>query len=304
LNSPKNNGKKRLSTELPNPLTENIDLLDTGSVLRLINREDATVASAVAKAIPEITLLVERACKVIGEGGRLVYAGAGTSGRLAMVDAAECKPTYRAGAETVIALVAGGTRALRGPVEGAEDNVRLAGLDARAVRLSGKDLLLAISASGRTPYVLELVRYAKRLGGTTAGLSSNRVGLLEAVDLPIFIDTGPEVITGSTRMKAGTACKLVLNSISTTVMIKLGRVYSNYMVDLEPVTEKTRLRAERMVQELTSADESRAVAALKASGYHVKVAIVMIRLGVTKERALKLIQQADGHLRRIPGMDS
>lgn len=285
-------------TEERNPATENIDLLGTEEMLRLINAEDTKIPAAVAKAIPQIARLVDRAVETLRGGGRLVYMGAGTSGRIGVVDAAEWLPTYGVGEEGVVALIAGGDRALRRAVEGAEDDVEAAKRDLEAIGFSGRDLLLGLSASGRTPYVVAGVRYAKSLGAVTAGLSCNTKGLLEIVDIPVHVDTGPEVIMGSTRMKAGTAEKLVLNSLSTCVMVKLGRVYRNYMVDLRPLNEKTRARALRILVEITGATVEEAKRVLVESGYSVKTAVVMLKLGLGKEEAERLLHDCGGNLRR------
>jgi N-acetylmuramic acid 6-phosphate etherase len=290
-----------MNTEDRNPRTVNIDLLDTPQILMLINDEDDSVPKAVRKAIPEISRLVDKAAESIRKGGKLVYAGAGTSGRLGVLDAAECPPTFSADERMIRAIIAGGRDALSGPVEGAEDNSEAAVKDLNQIHLSPRDVLFALSASGRTPYALSAVRYAKGLGATTAGLSCNQSELLREVDIPIFVDTGPEVISGSTRMKAGRAEKLVLNSVSTAVMIRLGRVYRNYMVDVQPVTEKTRRRAIKIVSEITRVASEEAEAALVKVDYHVKTAIVMLRLRVGKEEADKILARHGGDLRSVFG---
>jgi N-acetylmuramic acid 6-phosphate etherase len=290
-----------MSTEEENPRTVNIDLMDTQQLLMLINDEDETVPKAVRKAIPQISRLVDEAFESIKKGGKLVYAGAGTSGRLGVLDAAECPPTFSADERMVAAVIAGGKDALSGPVEGAEDDSESAVEDLNRLPLSSKDVLFALSASGRTPYALSAVKYAKTIGATTAGLSCNQSQLLKEVDIPIFVDTGPEVISGSTRMKAGTAEKLVLNSVSTAIMIKLGRVYKNFMVDVRPVTEKTRRRAIKIVSKITGVTEEKAAGKLVETGYHVKTAIIMLRLKVSKEEAAEILARHSGDLRSVFG---
>jgi N-acetylmuramic acid 6-phosphate etherase len=286
-------------TEDRNPATENIDILGTEDMLRLINTEDAKVAPAVGRAIHQIAKLVDAGVETLRAGGRLVYMGAGTSGRIAVVDSAEWPPTYGVGDDCVVALIAGGDRALRTAVEGAEDDSEAAVRDLKSIGFGKRDLLFGLSASGRTPYVLSGVGYAKSLGAVTAGFSCNPQGLLELVDIPIHVDTGPEVIMGSTRMKAGTAEKMVLNSVSTSIMVKLGRVYKNYMVDLRPVTSKTRARALRILMEITGVDEETGRQTLMDAGYSVKVAVVMLELGLTVEEARAALRKYDGNLRRL-----
>ncbi|MEM0321699.1 MAG: N-acetylmuramic acid 6-phosphate etherase [Thermoprotei archaeon] len=288
-------------TEERNPNTENIDILATEEMLRLINSEDTKVPLAIGKAIPQIAKLVDATVETLRRGGRLVYMGAGTSGRIGVVDAAEWPPTYGVGEECVVALIAGGDRALRTAVEGAEDDSEAATRDLIAIGFGSRDLLFGLSASGRTAYVLSGVKYARSVGATTAGLSCNTEGLLEAVDIPIFVDTGPEVIMGSTRMKAGTAEKMVLNAVSTSVMVKLGRVYKNYMVDLRPLTNKTRASALRMHMEITGVEECYARRVLAEAGYNVKLAVVMVKLHLSVEEARRKLEEAGGNLRLLLG---
>jgi N-acetylmuramic acid 6-phosphate etherase len=286
-------------TEERNPATENIDLLGTEDMLRLINAEDAKVPVAVAKAIPQMARLVDAAVNTLRAGGRMVYMGAGTSGRIGVVDSAEWPPTYGVGEECVVALIAGGDGALRRAVEGAEDDVEAALRDLNSIGFSSRDLLFGLSASGRTPYVLSAVKHAKSMGAVTAGLSCNPQGLLELVDIPIYVDTGPEVIMGSTRMKAGTAEKMVLNAVSTSVMVKLGRVYKNYMVDVRPLTKKTRARALRILMEITGAGEEAARSVLEQAGYSVKLGVVMLKLGLDVDEAQRELQRVNGNLRLL-----
>lgn len=283
-----------LETESRNAKTTNIDILSTEEVLHLINDEDATVASCVNKVIPKITELVDEIVKAIKNGGRLFYIGAGTSGRIGFLDAAECPPTYGVSYDLVKGIIAGGYSALYKAKEGAEDDYNLAESDLKAENFNSKDILIGLAASGRTPYVLGALDYAKKLGavtGSIACVSNSEIG--KASDYPIDVVTGQEVITGSTRMKAGTAQKLVLNMISTTTMIKLGKVYGNLMVDLNPTNEKLVARAIRFIEEATSCTVQRAQTLFEESGHSVKIAILMELTNLTKDEANQLLEEND-----------
>lgn len=266
-----------------------LDTKSTTAILRIINREDRTVATAVTKAIPEIARAVDWAVEALGAGGRLVYLGAGTSGRLGVLDAAECIPTF--GTKQVVAVMAGAPKSMFRPSEVSEDDPKLGVRDLRRIKFSRKDILIGISASGRTPYVLGGLRYAKRLRARAVLLTSNPgsegsrlVGLTMA---PV---TGPEVIAGSTRMKAATAQKLILNMLSTATMVRLGRVFSNLMIRVQLTNTKLRKRAEGILMESTGASAARARKALESSNCNLAVALLMLAGGIEREQATKLLQ--------------
>jgi N-acetylmuramic acid 6-phosphate etherase len=289
-----------LPTELPNPRTTDLDRLDTLDILGRIGDEDVGVAAAVRAARPEIAAAVELALERWRRGGRIVLFGAGTSGRLATLDAAELIPTYGTPAERYLARIAGGREALWRPVEGVEDD-RADGA-ANAGDLGPDDLALGIAASGRTPWVIAALEEARRRGAATVGLACVPAPRLGAVcDVVIVVETGPEVVAGSTRMKAGTAQKLVLNMLSTALMVRLGKVYRNLMVDLRATNQKLRRRALRLVQQCTDADDASAAAALAAADGSVKLAIAMLRLGLPAGPAARRLEAADGHLARALG---
>ena len=283
-----------LETESRNMKTTNIDILSTEEILHLINEEDATVASCVNKVIPKITELVDEIVKAIKNGGRLFYIGAGTSGRIGFLDAAECPPTYGVSYDLVKGIIAGGYSALYKAKEGSEDDYNLAELDLKAENFNSKDILIGIAASGRTPYVLGALAYAKSTGaitGSIACVSNSEIGKVS--DYLIDVVTGQEVITGSTRMKAGTAQKLILNMISTTTMIKLGKVYGNLMVDLNPTNEKLVARAIHFIEEATSCSTQRAQTLFEESGQCVKTAILMELANLSKDEANQLLEKND-----------
>ncbi len=289
-------------TEQSNPNSEQIDTLPTLEIVQIINREDQTVAKAVEAVLPQIAQAVEAITSRIEQGGRLIYIGAGTSGRLAVLDAAECVPTYSVPPDLVQAVMAGGERALIHSVEGAEDDRALARHDLAAIPLTSKDTLVGIAASGTTPYVLEAIAYARELGAVTVGISCNSPApLLDAADIAIGVVPGPEVIAGSTRMKAGTAQKLVLNMLSTATMIKLGKVYGNLMVDVSVSNDKLLRRAKGLITKITGVEADRATELLTQANNEVKTAIVMGRKQVDAPHARELLAQANGHLRRVIG---
>jgi N-acetylmuramic acid 6-phosphate etherase len=289
-------------TEQPNPHSEKIDTLSPLEIVQVINHEDQTVAKAVEAALPQIAKAVETITNRIEQGGRLIYVGAGTSGRLAVLDAVECVPTYSVPRELVQAVMAGGDRALTHSIEGSEDDREAARADLAAIQLSGKDTLVGIAASGTTPYVLEALAYAHELGAVTVGISCNTPApLLEAADIAIGVVPGPEVIAGSTRMKAGTAQKLVLNMLSTATMIRLGKVYGNLMVDVSVSNAKLQRRAQGLVEKIAGVTTERATELLTQANNEVKTAIVMERKQVDAETARKLLAQVKGHLRRVIG---
>ena len=291
---------KKIATEQRNPNTMNIDALPTLDMIRLINQEDHRVAEAVGLVAEEIAQAVDVIADRLSKGGRLIYCGAGTSGRLGILDAVECPPTYSTEPETVQGLMAGGYPAIFQAVEGAEDSKELGVQDMQGISFCEKDVLVGIAASGRTPYVLGCMEYAKKLGAVTVAVTCCPGSVLdEFADIGIAPAPGPEVITGSTRMKSGTAQKMVLNMLSTGAMIKLGKVYGNLMVDVKPSNEKLIRRCITIVCNATHCEESVAVATLEACEYHPKVAIVMVLLGVGAEEAVKLLENASGRIAKV-----
>ncbi len=286
-----------LLTERRNPASEGIDGLPAARILAIINGEDCKVAEAVGREIPRIAQAVEAVVARMERGGRLFYIGAGTSGRLGVLDAAECAPTFNVPPELVQGIIAGGEAALARATEASEDDPALGASDLDTRGFSGGDALVGIAASGRTPYVLGAVAHARGLGALTIGISCTPGSeLSRAVEIAIEPLTGPEIIAGSTRMKAGTATKLVLNMLSTAVMIRLGHVYGNLMVNVQPRNAKLRDRAVRIVAEAGGTDRERAAALLDASGGTVKTAIVMARLGIGREAAEGRLRAARGRV--------
>lgn len=291
-----------MSTEDVNPHTIGIDQLPTIEILRLINAEDALVAGAVARELPAIASVVERVVAAFNKGGRLIYAGSGTSGRLAVLDAAECPPTYGTPIWKVQALLAGAPASLTSSVEDVEDDEVKGARAVADLRVDGRDVVLGIASSGRTPYVVGALRAARGLGASTAALVGNATGPVAAeAELVIAPRTGPEVIAGSTRMKAGTAQKLVLNMISTAAMIRTGHTYGNLMVDMQPRNSKLRARAKRIVAQAAECDLATAGRALDAAGGEVKTAVLMVLTGTTAPEARARIASAGGVLRRAIG---
>ena len=288
-----------MATEQRNPNTMEIDTLSTIDMVRRINNEDKTVALAVEKELDSIAKAIDVITEQLKKGGRLFYCGAGTSGRLGVLDASECPPTYGVSPDLVIPLIAGGKEALLNAREGAEDDFSLCEADLRAHDFSKNDVLVGIAASGRTPYVLGGMRYAKACGAPVISLTCNEKSQMAAeADIAISPIVGPEVVTGSTRMKAGTAQKLVLNMLSTGVMIKLGKVYENLMVDVQPTNEKLVARTRRIVMLATGVSEDEAEAALSKCNHHPKTAIVMIKRGVDEKEAAMLLLDADSFVRK------
>lgn len=291
---------QKIATEQRNLNTMNIDTLSTLDMVKLINREDHRVAEAVALVTDKIAEAVDVIAARLSTGGRLIYCGAGTSGRLGILDAVECPPTYSTDPETVQALMAGGYGAIFKAVEGAEDSKELGKTDMQGIGFSGKDVLVGIAASGRTPYVLGCMEYAKELGAPTVAVTCCPGSILDSfADIGIAPAPGPEVVTGSTRMKSGTAQKMVLNMLSTGAMIKLGKVYGNLMVDVKPSNEKLVRRCVTIVCSATDCTEEEAVDALERCGYHPKTAIVMLLRGVDAETADRLLEAAGGHIAKV-----
>ena len=291
---------KRIATEQRNPNTWNIDALSTLEMVKLINREDHKVAEAVGLVTDKIAQAVDVIAERLRTGGRLIYCGAGTSGRLGILDAVECPPTDSTDPEMVQGLMAGGYGAIFKAVEGAEDSKELGVQDMKNIAFSAADVLVGIAASGRTPYVLGCMEYARELGATTVAVTCCPGSVLDTfADIGIAPAPGPEVVTGSTRMKSGTAQKMVLNMLSTGAMIKLGKVYGNLMVDMKASNEKLIRRCETIVCTATDCDEATAVAALKACDYRPKPAIVMVLCGVSAEEANALLEKAGGRIAKV-----
>lgn len=284
-----------LLTEQRNPASEGIDALPPEDILSIINAEDQKVAEAVCCEIPRIAQAVEAVVERLGRGGRLFYLGSGSSGRLGVLDAAECPPTFNVPAEMVQAIIAGGEGALAHAVEAVEDDPALGARDLVVRGFTAGDVLVGITASGRAPYVLGAVAKARQLGAFTVGISCTPGSeLSRSVDLAIEPLPGPEILTGSTRMKAGTATKLVLNMLSTAVMIRLGKVYGNLMVNVQPTNSKLTDRARRIIAAAAGVDSQRAAELLEGADGRVKVAIVMARLGVSREEAEARLGEAGG----------
>ncbi|MCX7776288.1 MAG: N-acetylmuramic acid 6-phosphate etherase [Rectinemataceae bacterium] len=284
-------------TEARNERSSAIDRLPVMEILRIINDEDKGVPYAVERALPDIAALIEDIVASFRTGGRLVYIGAGTSGRLGVLDASECPPTFGVPPGMVIGLIAGGDAALRRPIEGAEDDPEAGARALQEIAFSSKDVLVGITASGSAPYVLGAMDYARSLGAVVGAISCNRESRTFLLARHrILLEVGPEVITGSTRMKAGTAQKLVLNMLTTTSMIRLGKVYGNLMVDLTPVNRKLVERSKRLIRQATGCSKEEAEAAFLASGRRPKLAILMVMLGIGRDEAEKLLAQGEGRI--------
>ena len=289
---------EKLTTEARNPASERLDELSALEIAELINDQDAQIAAAVREQAPEIATAIDAVAERFRGGGRLIYIGAGTSGRLGVLDAAECPPTFSSDPAMVVGLIAGGNSAMFRAVEGAEDHPQLAGQDLQALNFSDADVLLGIATSGRTPYVIGGLRYARSLGAYAIGLACNQASELEAhADLLICPVVGPEVLSGSTRMKAGTATKMVLNMITTGAMVRIGKTYGNLMVDLAATNSKLKQRALRLVKTFTGLDEPSATELLSTCEGQLKIAIVAHCHGVDATRAAEILKSATGHLR-------
>ena len=291
---------ENLLTEQPNPASEGIEALPTEEVLRVINAEEQKVPEAVRLQIPNIARAVDTVVEALQRGGRLFYIGAGSSGRLGVLDAAECPPTFNVPAELVQGIIAGGERALARATEASEDDPAMGARDLAERGFTAGDVLVGIAASGRTPYVLGAVAQAQRLGATTIGISCTpNSELSRAVDIPIEPLPGPEIIAGSTRMKAGTATKLVLNMLSTASMIRLGHVFGNLMVNVQPKNRKLIDRARRIIAQAAGVDSERAAELLEQSGGSVKPAILMARLGISREEAEARLNACEGRISEV-----
>lgn len=291
---------KKLDTEQVNQNTTSIDSMDTHSILKAINEEDKTVAYTIEEILPEIEKAVDCAYECLKRGGRLIYIGAGTSGRLGVLDASECPPTYGVSAEMIQGFIAGGDVALRTAKEGAEDDEALAEEDLKKIGFNEKDCLCGLAASGRTPYVVGGLKYANSIGAKTISICCVKNGSISEVSQhSIEAVVGPEVVTGSTRMKAGTAQKLILNMLSTTCMIKLGKVYGNLMIDVRPTNLKLVERARQILITVTSCSYEDASAYLEKSDNDVKVAILMLMLNEEKENVQELLAQYENNVSRV-----
>ncbi|MGP9149326.1 N-acetylmuramic acid 6-phosphate etherase [Vibrio parahaemolyticus] len=288
----------RLVTESRNPASAEIDTLSTIEMLQVINEEDQKVALAVKAVLPQIAKTVDAITQAFANGGRLVYMGAGTSGRLGILDASECPPTYGTHPDMVIGLIAGGHQAILKAVENAEDDAQMGQDDLKALRLTSHDVVVGIAASGRTPYVLGGLEYAKSIGATTASIACNpECAMAKAADIAILPIVGAEVVTGSSRMKAGTAQKLVLNMLTTGAMIRSGKVFGNLMVDVEATNAKLIQRQTNIVVEATGASKEEAERALNACARHCKTAILMILADLDAEQAKSRLAAHNGFIR-------
>ena len=286
-----------LITEQRNPNSMHVDSLSALEIVQLMNEEDKQVPLAIEKCLPQIAQAVECIVAAFQQGGRLVYIGAGTSGRLGVLDASECPPTFGVSPEMVKGIIAGGEHALRHPIEGAEDSKAQAVVDLQTIHFSSKDVLVGIAASGRTPYVIGALEYAKSLGSVTVSIASNpNSAMANIVDIAIDTVVGPEVLTGSSRLKSGTAQKLVLNMLTTASMILMGKCYQNLMVDVQASNEKLKARAIRIVMQATDCDKALAEETLKLADQNAKLAIMMILSGLDRAQAEALLEKHQGKL--------
>ena len=291
-----------MTTERRNPRSVDIDLFPTERILKIINAEDATVPAAVAAAIPQIAKAVDLAVNSIRSQGRIIYIGTGTSGRMGILDAAECPPTFSTSKDMVQALMAGGKKAYTQSIEGTEDDREKAAADLKTKRVGSKDIVIGIAASGSTPYTHAGLEYARSKGAKTVALvCTENTPMSKIADLTIYTAVGPEVITGSTRMKAGTAQKLVLNMISTAAMIRLGMTYSNWMINVSMTNRKLRERGMHMLLEILGVKPAEAARLVEASGGSLKIAVIMGAAGCTRKEAEKRLGESRGNLREILG---
>jgi N-acetylmuramic acid 6-phosphate etherase len=298
-NSIATNDLRSLSTESLNRASEDLDAKSALDIARIINREDESVAKAVRKCLPEIARAIDAIADSIRKGGRLIYVGAGTSGRVAALDASECPPTFNTSPETVQYVMAGGAKALGTASEANEDSPELGQTDISRRRPTPRDVVVGVAASGRTPYTIGALKTAKKNGATTVAVTCNPDSPLSQIaDIPITIEVGPEVISGSTRMKAGTAQKMVLNMLTTGAMTRLGYVYGNLMVNVWTKNEKLVQRAIRIVEQATGVEHAAAARALAASGNRTPVAVVMLAANVTRSKAIAALKKSKGHVRQ------
>ncbi len=300
-NSRRKNKRQRL-TEQRNPASKNLDRMTALQIVRLMNREDHKVAKAVALQLPAIARAVDEIVARLHVGGRLIYVGAGSSGRIAVLDASECPPTFGTSPQLVRALIAGGRKAVTGPVEGAEDRSPDAVRDLEKLKLSATDAVVGIAASGTTPYVVSAIHFANKRKALTIGVASNKNSPLpKAARIAITPEVGPEILTGSTRLKAGSAQKMVLNMLSTTTMVRLGYVYDNLMIDLGMANTKLRNRAKRILEDASAKNLSSVEHALRQSKHDLRVALVMLKRGITAKQAQHRLADSGGLLRKALG---
>ncbi|MHD0396651.1 N-acetylmuramic acid 6-phosphate etherase [Staphylococcus simulans] len=289
----------KMTTEQRNEKSMHLDELSTEAFVTLMNQEDQTVAQAIEHEKSSIARVIDTVIESFKQGGRLIYMGAGTSGRLGVLDAAECVPTFGVTREDVIGLIAGGAKAMTEAVEGAEDSTTLGEQDLKDLELNASDTVIGLAASGRTPYVIGGLEYAKTIGANTAAIACNKDTAIGAVaDIAIEVEVGPEILTGSTRLKSGTAQKLVLNMISTGAMVGIGKVYENLMVDVQPTNEKLRRRALNIISEVAKVSEAQSQKLFHDSQGDVKVAIVMGLHGISYEAAVERLEKAEGFIRK------
>jgi len=290
---------EQLTTEKRNPNTMDIDQMSIKEILQIMNKEDQSVPIAISKEIDKIESAIQMVIDSFRRGGRLIYIGAGTSGRLGVLDAAECPPTFGTDPAMVQGIIAGGKEAFTRAVEGAEDNEQMGGDDLKAIRLTNLDTVVGIAASGRTPYVIGALKYAKSIGAKTVSISNNKNSIIGTLaDVAIEVETGPEVLTGSTRLKAGNAQKLILNMISTVSMIGIGKVYKNLMVDVRPTNHKLIERSKRIIMEATGVDYETAEKFFEEAKRNVKAAITMILLNCSYDEAVEKLKKAKGFIRK------
>ncbi len=290
----------QLTTEKRNPNTMHLDQMSVGQVLELMNKEDQQVPEAIAEALGQIEAAIEMIIQSLKAGGRLIYFGAGTSGRLGVLDAAECVPTFGVSPDLVVGLIAGGDKAMVEAVEGAEDSLTLAEEDFKKLNLNANDTVVGIAASGRTPYVIGGLKYAQSVGAKTVSIACNKEAKISGyAQIPIEVDCGPEILTGSTRLKAGTAQKLILNMLSTVSMIGIGKVYQNLMVDVQATNEKLEERSKRIIMAATECTYEDAASYFEAADQNVKVAIVMILTNLDATEASQKINAANGFVNQV-----
>lgn len=290
----------QLTTEKRNPNTMHLDQMSVGQVLELMNKEDQQVPEAIAEALGQIEAAVEMIIQSLKAGGRLIYFGAGTSGRLGVLDAAECVPTFGVSPDLVVGLIAGGDKAMVEAVEGDEDSLTLAEEDFKKLNLNANDTVVGIAASGRTPYVIGGLKYAQSVGAKTVSIACNKEAKISGyAQIPIEVDCGPEILTGSTRLKAGTAQKLILNMLSTVSMIGIGKVYQNLMVDVQATNEKLEERSKRIIMAATECTYEDAASYFEAANQNVKVAIVMILTNLDATEASQKINAANGFVNQV-----
>lgn len=294
--------QERRRTEQRNAGSRNLDRMSAAQIVRLMNREDGRVAGAIGRTLPAIARAVDAIVEAIRHGGRLIYVGAGSSGRMAVLDAAECPPTFGTSPKLVQALIAGGRKAVTGAVEGAEDSERSGERDLRAARLTRQDVVVGIMASGTTPYVLSALRFAGKHGATTVAITVNpNTPVAGLAKILIATEVGPEVLTGSTRLKAGTAQKMVLNMLTTAAMVRLGHVYENLMIDVRPSNQKVSHRMVRILADASGKRLSAAEDALRLAGHNMRVALVMLKLNLGAPEAKARLRRAKGDLRQALG---